>query len=112
MKWRIYYGDGSTFDNLEGSAFDAPARDCQMIAVADADHGWQLCRSNDYYWFLPAQESWQGGDIFGLWDYLIEPGPKRVLFGRTIPNAEFRAIWDRCSAEWDKTGFQFNEARP
>ena len=90
MRWRIYYGDGSTWDAEQG-AFDAPTRNVQMVAVADPDHGWYLCRSNDYYWLLP-NDTWQGGDIFGLWDYLIEPGAKRVLFGRTITNREFEAI--------------------
>lgn len=66
-----------------------------MIAVADPDHGWYLCRSDNFYWWLHESDTWQSGDIFGLWDYLIEPGPKRVLFGRTIANAEFRRIFDR-----------------
>lgn len=94
LRWRIYYGDGSTFDGRDGPASDAPARDVQMIAVADPDHGWYLVRSTDYYWWLP-NDTWNGGDIFGLFDYLIEPGLKRVLFGRTIETARFRAIFDR-----------------
>lgn len=99
MRWRIYYGDGSTWDAEQG-AFDAPARNVQMVAVADPDHGWYLCRSNDYYWLLP-NDTWQGGDIFGLWDYLIEPGAKRVLFGRTVPNEDFQRIFMRACYDPD-----------
>lgn len=92
FRWKIYYGDGETYNNTSGSPFDAPARNVQMIAVADPNHGWYLCRSNDYYWYHPEQDHWQGGDIFGLWDYLIQPGVKKVLFGRTISNEEYTSI--------------------
>jgi hypothetical protein len=112
MRWRIYYGDGSTYDSRDGAAWNAPARDCQMVAVADPDHGWFLCRSDDFYWYVAASDEWVGGDNFGLWDYLIEPGPKRVLFGRTISNAQFQAIFERACAEWTKTGFRPHEQRP
>lgn len=112
LRWRIYYGDGTTFDVRDGHAFDAPARNVQMIAVADPDHGWYLCRSDDYYWWLPQTDTWQGGDKFGLFDYLIEPGPKRVLFGRTIGNAQFNAIFDRAMNDPEipqKSGWQPRE---
>lgn len=112
MKWRIYYGDNSVFDDIQGTAWEVPARDVQMIAVADPEHGWYLCRSNDYYWYLPEMDAWQGGDIFGLWDYLIEPGKKRVLFGRTISNSEFQKILTRAYNDQPKTGWQPGEWRP
>jgi hypothetical protein len=92
MKWRIYYGDGSHYDSRDGSAFDAPGRNVQMIAGPDPDHGWYMWRSTDFYLYLEAEDRWIGADIFGLWDYLIEPGPKKVLFGRTISNADFQKI--------------------
>jgi hypothetical protein len=86
--WKVYYSHGS----YQGDPWSAPARDCQMIAVDDHEHGWYLCRSDNFYWYLPDSDTWQGGDIFGLWDYLIEPGPKKVLFGRTCTNDEFAAV--------------------
>ncbi len=114
LRWRIYYGDGTTFDARDGGAFEAPARNVQMIAVADPDHGWYLCRSNDFYWWLP-NDTWQGGDMFGLFDYLIEPGQKRVLFGRTIGHEAFAAIKPRAYEDPDipqKTGWRPGEHRP
>jgi len=106
MRWRIYYGDGTHYGDSD--AFAAPARNVQMVAVADPDHGWYLCRSNDFYWYLD-NDTWQGGDIFGLWDYMIEPGMKKVLFGRTVTNAEFEAILMRAYNDPDipqKTGWR------
>ncbi len=38
---------------------------------------------------------WVGVDLFGLWDYLATDGWKRVLFGRTIPNAPYQEIYRR-----------------
>lgn len=109
MRWRIYYGDGTTWND---DAFAAPARNVQMIAVADPNHGWYLCRSSDYYWYLADSDTWQSGDLFGLFDYLIEPGKKRVLFGRTITNREFEAILTRAYNDPEipqKTGWQPRE---
>lgn len=83
-----------------------------MIAVACREHGWYLCRSNDYYWYLSDQDIWQGGDIFGLWDYLTQPGPKKVLFGRTITNSAFQEILARAYCDPDipqKTGWHPHE---
>lgn len=114
MRWRIYYTH-STFDARDGPAYKAPARDVQAIAVADPDHGWYLCRSGDFYWYLPDTDTWNCGDLFGLFDYLIEPGPKRVLFGRTCTHDEFAAVLERAYNDPDipqKTGWRPREHRP
>jgi hypothetical protein len=90
MRWIIYYGDGTEYSNQDGSVFDAPARNVQVIAQEDPDTGQTFARSSDYYWWTDA--GWHSGDWFGLFDYLVEPGPKKVLFGRTIGNREYEAI--------------------
>lgn len=91
-QWIIYYGDGTLYRDCDGSPYDAPTRNVQVIAEADADTGQTFVRSSDYYWYQPDADLWQGGDWFGLFDYLIEPGPKRVLFGRTIGNRDYERI--------------------
>jgi hypothetical protein len=109
--WKVFYGDSTTY---MGDPWEAPARDCQMIAVDDPEHGWYLCRSDNYYWYLPATNEWQGGDIFGLFDYLIEPGPKKVLFGRTCSNDEFADCLTRALNDPDlpqKTAWRPHEHR-
>jgi hypothetical protein len=112
MRWRIYYGDGTHYDGPD--PYTAPTRNVQVILTANPDHGWDVCRYDDYYWHLPDLDSWGGGDKFGLFDYLIEPGPKRVLFGRTIANADFQAIFARACADQSlpvKTGWMPRERR-
>ena len=103
MRWKIHYGDGSTFSSNDGDPFDAPALNVQIIVVRDDDPSSQLGRYPvhrfDYYWW--DEPDWFGGDLFGLFDYLSRPGAKRVLFGRTVANAEHQAIIDGALADPD-----------
>jgi hypothetical protein len=92
-RWVIYYGDGSTQSSEDCSPWEVPARNVQIIAQEDESVGQRFERSSDYYWWT--EEGWRGGDIFGLFDYLIEPGHKRVLFGRSINLSEYQAIVQR-----------------
>ena len=96
MKWKIWYGDRSTFSNRDGEPQDAPGRNLQAIAQEDEQTGYSVARSNDFYWW---SDGWQGGDLFGLWDYLQEPGLKVVKFGRTVSNREFQRILREIAAD-------------
>jgi hypothetical protein len=49
-----------------------------------------MATGSDYYIYRPGG-GWLGVDIFGLFDWLIESG--LALFGRTITNAEYQAIY-------------------
>jgi hypothetical protein len=93
-EWLIFYGDGSTFGSSDGSPAIAPARDVQAIVQIDSRVGVWLQTTGDYYIF---DSKWRSVDIFGLFDYLIDPGYKVVKFGRTISNEEYQAII--CKAE-------------
>ncbi|MHC4752905.1 MAG: hypothetical protein ACYTFW_23920 [Planctomycetota bacterium] len=56
-----------------------------------------------------------GGAKFGMYDYLIEPGFKRVLFGRTVTSDQFNEIFKRASNDPDfpeKTAFANKERKP
>jgi len=108
-KWRIYYGDGSVFG---GDPYAAPTRNVQIVVVADPEHGWTLLNQHDYYWYMPVLDTWRSGDLFGLFDYLLTDGPKRVLFGRTLTRAEFQAVYMRACAEWTKTARYADERVP
>jgi hypothetical protein len=90
LMWRIYYGDGSTYDNLSGPVQKAPARGVQAIAMRDERVGRLVWHSKDFYWY--DGETWVGGDVFGLWDYLVRPGWKKVVFGRTLARPDFDAL--------------------
>jgi hypothetical protein len=90
LQWRIYYGDGSTFSSEDGEPQNAPCRNVICIVEANDDLGRYIVHRRDYYWW---SEAWYGGDIFGLFDYLSDAGYKVVKFGRTLPNAAYRAIY-------------------
>jgi hypothetical protein len=101
VSYRIYYGDGTTYD---GPVEDALALNVQAIVQADPNphgtgryviHGGGQ-RPNrvpiDYYWWDGEQNIWAGGDLCGLFDYLGRPGWKKVLFGRSIADATYQQI--------------------
>lgn len=114
MPFRIYYGDGATYD---GDPFLAPTVNVQAIQVtADTPRGWGLIHSTPYYcWFgdgsawagggaassLSGEEfGWQGCDEAGKWDYAFHYlGPQKILFGRTLHDAVYRAIMRRATTE-------------
>jgi hypothetical protein len=94
LDWRIWYGDGTTFDSLDGSPKEAPARGVVCIAVADPDlygNGSYVHHLYDFY--VLEKERWKGVDLFGLYDFLLDSG--LVKFGRMIPSGTYRQIiWD------------------
>lgn len=99
-KWRIYYADGRTnFDDANGTPYDAPARGVICVVYPHPDQGRYILHRKDYYWW--SGDEWNGGDIFGLWDYLIEPGPKTVKFGRTVADNRYRAIYNLANEDPD-----------
>lgn len=113
FQWKIFYGDGSTFTDSEGSAYDAPSRNVQLVVAADLEHGWSILRQFDFYWW--DADCWRGGDQFGLWDYLCLPGPKKVIFGRTINHQSYMDVFERALNDPDlpqKTAWRDEEPQP
>ena len=105
MKWKIYYGDGSTYTSEYGTPQVAPSRDVQVIVQDHPRVGVELVSSADYYVWMVNDDyaRWWGVDIFGLFDYLVEAGWKRVLFGRTLLQEEYNEIVKEASE--DKSGW-------
>lgn len=93
----IWYGDGTRFTETDGTAFDAPGLNAQVVEQADPVTGRWSQMGHDYY--VWTGEQWVGCDVFGLFDYLQQPGPRKVIFGRTIGNAEYEAIWRAAEAD-------------
>lgn len=106
MGWKVYYGDGSTFSGDDGEFSLAPARGVQVIVQDHPGVGMELVTGADYYVWGGC---WRGVDIFGLFDYLIEPGMKKVIFGRTITQDEYNKIMR--GANLDKSGWLSKERR-
>jgi hypothetical protein len=94
-QWKIYYGDGSTFDSTEGDPEDAPATDIQIIIQFSEDGERDRQSGSDYY--VRRDGRWQGVDIFGLFDYLMSES--RVKFGRYLSNRAFRRISDHANSD-------------
>ena len=95
--WRIYYGDGSTLDGVD--PFSVPGLDVQAIVQADPDVGRYVLHHCDFYWWVLEDQQWHQGDHFGLWDYLQRPGPKKVVFGRSLDNLAYKAILARAQSD-------------
>ena len=96
MRWQIFYGDDTEYRDSDGPPELAPTRNVQAIVSEDPDTGRRIERQVDFYvWH--ASRGWVGVDRFGLYDYLIEPGWKIVLFGRTLSYREYSRLLDRAS---------------
>lgn len=98
MKWRIYYGDGSTWN---GSPWDAPTTGVQLIVRTDQFNGRYLLAQKDYYYYDPEADDWYGSDRGGFYAYLMRPGPKRVAFGEWVPTEVYQSCVERALADPD-----------
>ena len=96
IQWKIWYGDGSIFSNKDGKPEEAPSGDIQIIVVKDEVTIRGFLQGFDYYWFEGG--FWSGGDIFGLYDYLLRE--QKVKFGRMIPNTiVFHKLLEKAQAD-------------
>ena len=95
MNFRVYYADGSTFD---GDAFNAPAMNVLMIVELDKDHGRRIVSGGDYYVW---DGQWFAVDKEGMFQYLCDAGPRRVLIGRMVDNERWTAIYRRADSDPD-----------
>lgn len=100
-EWRVYYDDGTTYDDGDGPPGQAPKQGVICTVHRDAEVGRQIITHYDFYWWNADAGCWWGGDIFGLWDYLTRPGEKVVLFGRSVPNDHYREIHRRAVEDAD-----------
>lgn len=115
IEWAVYYGDGNTYTNLTGAVENTPVWDVQVIVYRDNDRGWFTQTGTKYYVWDNRGEGyrWYGADDVGMLDYLQTPGWKRVLIGRTIPNARFMEIFNRAKNDFGEKGSFYRwERRP
>jgi len=99
VDWRIYYGDGSTYSDDDGPPELAPKRDVQTIAQRNELVGRRIERGDNFY--VWTDHGWRGCDQFGMFDYLIQPGTKVVLFGRSLSDNEYRNVLGRACKDPD-----------
>lgn len=92
--WRIYYGDGSTYSDTDGSPEKAPCGGVQCVAWYDEDKRRRLAHGQDYY-IYDGDGRWFGCDAAGFWQYMGETGFKVVKFGRMIADGKFRSVMSK-----------------
>lgn len=71
LGWRLWYGDGSTYSNRDGSWADAPADNVQALELAHEPPYRTL--------------------VYGIDTYELE-GEPAVKDGRSLPDAEWEAL--------------------
>ncbi len=101
MRWCIYYGDGTTYSDKDGDAFNAPPRNAIVLAQEREEGGARVMHSKDA--FVLRDGRWYGVDEMGLWDYMMDTtGPLKVLFGRWVHDKVFDDTYQRARKEWLK----------
>lgn len=91
MDWRIYYGDGSSFDSSEGSPLDAPSYGIICAVYPDELVGRAIMHGWDWYYWVNGQ--WWGSDIYGVLDRMLHNLPLQALKqGRNVSNQVYRKI--------------------
>lgn len=94
-KWIVYYGDGTRFTWEDGTPFDAPRTNVQLIVVEDDKEdqdGWLFQSDAEYYYYDSHLDIWYVADTFAMYDILIRCRTPLVLFGRYIDRDQFNAI--------------------
>jgi len=104
LDWRIYYADGSVYDNLQGEPWEAPATKVLLILQKDinATNGAYLVWKKDYY--LWKYDKWVEVDYPALilyWFMEKFPYPKASLAGETVDNYYFEHITMLAKADKD-----------
>ena len=110
LEWKIWYSDGSTFSNEDGSPDEAIALDVQYIVMADDMVGKYIISGMDYYYY--EHDRWFGCDLFGFFDYIVRT--KKVKFGRSMKNTEFKQLGKKVISDSDflaKSGWHPHERK-
>lgn len=107
--FRIYYDGGTTYD---GDPYDAPAFGVLVIVEKNANHGRQLVTTKDYFVYLG--DHWMSVDFIGMLDYLAQPGPRKVIFGRMVDDEYWYKVMRQANEDPDfpiRTAWGFNERK-
>ena len=78
-RFKIFYENGTTYDNTSGPL--DRAHKCGVVAIiVEENNGQRIESDHEFYCYMP--DGWRGVEQWGLYDYLSSPGTKLVLFGR------------------------------
>ena len=93
INWKIYYGDGTTFDNTLGTVNEAPPTGVQVILCLSKVNGRNMYHAWDWYYYN--EDGWRGADIYGLLDQLLQDKEGKITAvkqGRTIQDSIYEDI--------------------
>lgn len=90
--WRIYYGDGSTYSDLDGPVENAPGWGVQIIRYRQKCGTPATVASCDCYCWQDGQ--WWNRDHFSAHRWLAGPGWKKIVFGEVIDTPDYQRIKD------------------
>ncbi len=89
--WEIYYDDGTTFSDLDGTPEQAPSFGVICVVTPDETVGRIVIHKWDWYYMVEGQ--WWGSDIYGVLDRLTHNLEVTALKqGRSVANHEFQRI--------------------
>ena len=98
VQFKIYYADGTTFT---GSPFNAPALNVILILERSKDNGRRVVSGGDYFVWGTKAERWWSVDRPGMFQYLCDLGPRRVLLGRMVDNDIWNGTWRTAMSDPD-----------
>jgi hypothetical protein len=104
MLWRLYYEDGSTYDNVDGPAHEAPIRGLICIAQPYAKPDWYTVLTNgDWYIYWENRGYWTGHDLCGTLAQLESHAHNitAVRQGVYVTKPVFEELWRRAREDTD-----------
>lgn len=103
MKWRIYYADGSTWEDSQGFK-GCPSYGVICILQRRHDDRYFITSQSPYYMYV--KDEWLPVWINDVEDYLANQlaAIQRFIVGRIIPKHEFIKIYERAKADRAKMG--------
>jgi hypothetical protein len=110
--WTIYYADGTTFSNENGTVRDAPRIGVVAIVQTNEDVGWEIVHAFTYYYFEESVGGWRCSDQFGMYDHLIRCRDPLILFGRFTDDKTYNSLLKKIREKYgDKSGWLQREIR-
>lgn len=109
--WKIVYGDGSTYSNLDGPAKEAPGWDVLMVLEKSRKVGVRPWKG-EYYFFT--KEGWVATDNIGFVDWVVNHRDEwtAAFVGRYYPDERFDEIQQKESMDFPrKSGVLEDEKR-
>lgn len=106
LLWKIYYENGTTFSNLDGSPWEAPRLGVQVIIYQDINHedkkvGYSMLSQADYYYYEPERTDWGWWHCSpqGMMLHLQRAKKPLILFGSMIKTQGYTKIEEKALKE-------------